>query len=436
MNRQLFPGTESSEFLTEDGLIFGSESSGLLSDAPIVRLRTRSGLILAAASHHGYGYKSVNEDRVAMVEVEGAAGGLDVALFVVDGMGGRERGDLAAQIVSEELIRSVLPPDDTFENEVSLMVKDRVEAVLWRLPGRDFVRNILSRWRSEWSENGKDSSPERLIRSALEAVNAESLHNGKADAARLRGVAEALRELGDMKVPNATEVALRRTQRRIVTRHPGPGMPDACFIGALIQTGDDGVRILDIRQIGDCRLFVVGDDDRIRFRTFGDSVIPEPDFSNPNLSLSDLMAYSLHRNLVRNSINSDQAALKQYRRQDVPMVLEAGDRIFLYSDGVDDLFTPEELVEMARDRAPGEFVRDLLVHSERRMRHVSGLLLAQRDRLAHSQLMKAYPLTHERLNRIRIEEGAYVENYRDGAVGRWTKPPKCDNLSMCIMTVE
>lgn len=38
-----------------------------------------------------------------------------------------------------------------------------------------------------------------------------------------------------MRSPDMTEVALRRTQRRIVTQHPGPGIPDACFVGALID---------------------------------------------------------------------------------------------------------------------------------------------------------------------------------------------------------
>ena len=49
--------------------------------------------------------------------------------------------------------------------------------------------------------------------------------------------------------------------------------------------------------------------------------------------------------------------------------------------------------------------------------------------------MKAYPQIHERLNRIRVEEGCYVEAYRDGVTGRWTKPPKCDNTSICMMVV-
>lgn len=422
------------DLLPHDGFIFGSDSSGGLSAAPVVRWRTRSDDDLVSASHHGFGYKSVNEDRVALVEVEGEYGP-DVALFVVDGMGGRECGDLAAQILSEELIRSTGPQDADVEAEISHLAKDKIETVLWRMPGRDFVRKVLGRWRSGWSNgNGRDA-PDALSRSALEAVSAESLQSEEADPEKLRSIAEALRELAELNAPDMTEVALKRTQRRIVMQHPGPGMPDACFVGALIRTEPDGRRTLDVRQVGDCRLFVCSRDGEIRFRTIGESVITEPDLQDPSLPLTDLMAYSLHRNLVRNSINSSKLAFKRYRKEDLPMTLEKGDRIFLYSDGVDDLFSPEELIEMLNGTTTEAFARDLFLHSERRMKYVSGLLRAEKERLPLQLKMKAYPQVHERLNKIRVEEGCYVEAYRDGVTGRWTKPPKCDNTSICVMVV-
>ncbi len=426
--------TDGLDLLPKDGVVFGEGSSGPLADSPIVRWRTSADDLLMSTSHHGYGYKSVNEDRVALVEAEGEFG-RDVALFVVDGMGGRESGDLAAQILSEELIRAASTPDTDAKTEIGLLVKDQIETVLWRLPGRVFVRQTLARWRSQWPDEDGVDVPNQLIRLALEAVNAESLQSGETRPEHLRSIAEALRELAEMSVPDVTEVALRRTQRRIVVRNPGPGMPDACFIGALIRTEEDGRRTLDVRQVGDCKLFVCSQDGRIRFRTIGESVIVEPQLEDPTLPLADLMAYSLHRNLVRNSINSPNPTLKRYRKRDLPMPLNRGDRVFLYSDGVDDIFTPEELVEMECRQTPEAFVRDLLKHSERRMKFVSGKLRAERERLPRAQKMRAYPLTHERLNRGRIEEGCYVEAYHDGITGRWTKPPKCDNTSICVMWV-
>lgn len=434
MNPSQPRGPESPDLLPRDGCVFGADSSGDLLVSPIVRWRTRSNDLLVSVSHHGYGYKKVNEDRVALVEVQGEYGP-DTALFVVDGMGGRECGDLAAQILSEELIRAAQPPDAEVETEISLLVKDRIETILWRLSGRDFVFKVLKRWRSEWLEGDGVDVSGQLICLAREALSAESLLSGESDPDRLRGVAEALRELAEMNLPDRTEVALRRAQRRIVMQHPAPGVPDACFVGALIHTEEDGRRTLDVRQVGDCRLFISSEDGRIRFRTIGESVIPEPKLEDPALPLTDLMAYSLHRNLVRNSINSPESALKRYRKQDLPLVLEKGDMVFLYSDGVDDLFSPEELVEMARHQAPEAFIGDLLLHSERRMKFVSRLLRAERERLPQDQKRKAYPLIHERLNRTRFEEGCYVETYDDGATGRWTKPPKCDNTSICVMFV-
>ena len=426
--------TDGTDLLSWDGCVFGEGSSGDLHTSPIHRWRTRTDDLLAAASHHGYGYKSVNEDRVALVEVEGE-NGPDTALFVVDGMGGRECGDLAAQVLSEELVRAARPPDAEVKTEISLLLKDRIETILWRLPGQDFVRKVLARWRSQWLEGDGFDASGQLIRLALEALNAESLLSGEGNPDQLRGIAEALRELAEMNSPYTTEVALRRAQRRIVMQHPGPGMPDACFVGALIHTEEDGRRTLDVRQVGDCRLFISSEDGRIRFRTIGESVIPEPRLEDPALPMTDLMAYSLHRNLVRNSINSPESALKRYRSQDLPLVLEKGDKIFLYSDGVDDLFSPEELVEMAHEQAPDAFIGDLLLHSERRMKFVNRLLRTERERLPQAQKMKAYPLIHERLNRARVEDGCYVETYDDGATGRWTKPPKCDNTSICVMWV-
>ena len=181
---------------------------------------------------------------------------------------------------------------------------------------------------------------------------------------------------------------------------------------------------------------VASADGQIRFESVGESVISEPKLENPSVNLTDLMAYSLHRNLVRNSINAAELALKRYRKEDVPVVLEPGDLVFLYSDGIDDIFMPSELLAMVKGRKLGEAFEGLLLNSERRMKYVSGQLLAQRKKLADGHQRKAYPLVHERLNRERIREGCYLESYYDGEEGRWLKPPKCDNLSICALYVS
>ncbi len=418
--------------LLEEGLVIGADSEGDLGETPVLELSTRSGDLVVLASHHGHGYKGTNEDRVAFVEPDGEFGPT-TALFVVDGMGGRERGDLAAQILSEELILAARLPNSEIEKETRDLVEDGVETVLWQLPSRDFIRTVLAKWHA--TSSGTTTDPGRLIHSAREVVSTESLHSKETTPEKLRRVAEVLQALAGMKPPDACDVAMRRTRRRIAIQHPGPSAPDACFVGALIHTHADGRRTLDVRQVGDCRLFVAAADGHIRFRTIGESVLPEPNLDADKISLTDLMAYSLHRNLVRNSVNSPKATLKRYRRHDVPLTLQSGDLVCLYSDGIDDLFSPEEVVEMAHCGDPKTFVHDLLGHSVRRMKYVDDLLRAERAQLPAGQKMQAYPSIHERLNRARIEHGRYIESYADGSSGRWAKPPKCDNASVCALFV-
>jgi len=424
------------EKLPPGGVILGAGIEGPVSRAPIREFQLGWGDHLIATTHAGYGYKSVNEDRVALVEVDGPKGPI-TALFVIDGMGGREGGDIAAQILAEELILATQPGSPEVQAESARFVEEKIESTLWALPDKAMAQRTVSRWKavSLVAEDKKGEIQER-IRQALEAVNAESLKLETIPPGLLREIAETIRSLNELTIPDPFEIAARRTRRRISLARPGPVAPDACFIGGIIRPDAGGRRMLDIRQVGDCKLFVASSDGSIRFESKGESVIAEPDLTSSSVSLTDLMAYSLHRNLVRNSINGTELALKRYRRQDVPIELEDGDFVCLYSDGIDDIFMPSELLKMLRGGELSSGFRELLLHSERRMKFVSGQLLAQKKRLAENHQRKAYPLVHERLNRQRIHDGCYIEAYRDESEGRWLKPPKCDNLAMCALVVR
>lgn len=424
------------ERLPPGGVILGAGITGPLSQAPIREYRLGWGDHLVATTHAGYGYKSLNEDRVALVEVESPAGPI-TALFVIDGMGGREGGDIAAQILAEELILATQPGNPEVQAECARFVEEKIESTLWALSDRGMAQRTVSRWKavSLAAEDKKAEIRER-IRQALDAVNAESLELETIPPGLLREIAETIRVLSELTIPDPFEIAGRRTRRRIALARPGPAAPDACFIGGIIRPEAGNRRMLDVRQVGDCKLFVASSDGSIRFQSTGESVIAEPDLEHSSVNLTDLMAYSLHRNLVRNSINGTELALKRYRSQDVPIALEEGDLVCLYSDGVDDIFTPSELLGMMRGRQLGTAFGDLLLQSERRMKFVSGRLRAQRKMLPEGHQRKAYPLVHEGLNRQRIRDGCYVEAYRDGAEGRWMKPPKCDNLSICALFVK
>jgi hypothetical protein len=151
--------------------------------------------------------------------------------------------------------------------------------------------------------------------------------------------------------------------------------------------------------------------------------------------MTELMSYSLHRNIVTNSVYSQQRGLKQYRRDDLPLALHGGDVVLVYSDGVDDLFAPRELIQMVSSASENDFVRRLMVCSEQRMRFVEHLVSTEQQRLPPSELNQAYPAVHRLINRSRLEHGHYAERYADGTIARWTKPPKCDNTSFCMLLV-
>jgi len=424
------------EELPSGGVILGAGIQGPISQAPIRRFRLAWGDHLVAATHPGFGYKSVNEDRIAFVEAESPEG-LITALFVIDGMGGREGGDIAAQILAEELILATQPNQREVRIECVGYVEEEIEKILWSLEDRALADRTVFRWRSVVRSGQLPAeSVDDRIQAALESINAESLLLETLRPGVLRQIAEAIQSLHELKIPDPFEIAARRTRKRIAAARPGPAPPDACFVGGIIRPDGNGRRMLDVRQVGDCKLFVASSEGRIRFETFGESVISEPALGSSSLSLTDLMAYSLHRNLVRNSINAAQLSLKRYRRQDVPVPLDSGDLVCLYSDGIDDIFAPSEIMSMMRGKDMGQSVEDLLLHSEYRMKYVSGQLMAQRKLLSERHQRKAYPLVHERLNRQRLSEGCYVERYYDGREGRWMKPPKCDNVAFCALLVQ
>jgi hypothetical protein len=195
-------------------------------------------------------------------------------------------------------------------------------------------------------------------------------------------------------------------------------------------------RYLDIAQAGDCKLFVADSEERVRFQSINESYIAEPDLRGGQLSLSDLMMYSLNRNIVSNSIYSQVYRPRRYRSCDIPMELQPGDTVYLYSDGCDDLFTPEEIIRLRRNRKPHELVRCLLVLAEKRMRYVSSLLVSERERRPKADSSTIYPAVHHRMNSARLRNGRYHENYGDGTGGRWLKPPKCDNFAFCLIDID
>ncbi len=416
------------------GVVFDGSGSCDLSQSPVTEITTSLADHIAVCTHAGFGYKSVNEDRIALVEQRDEEG-LQNGCFVIDGMGGHRDGHIAAQILAEQFIQASGISGRALHVQCRELLLDKILEIIYRLPSKNLINRVVERANEEVFDAQLDPSLEEIFSSIVDIVQIESIQVTDTRPENLELIAEVVNSLFAISLPERTEIAIHATKERIEKLEYAEKPPDACFMGAIIHTDPDGRRSVDIRQIGDCKLFVCDRDGRIKFQSINEAVIPEPRLTSRHLRLAELMTYSLHRNFVSNSMNRVPLNTKRYRKSDVPIVVEPGDNIQIYSDGCDDIFTPDELVAMSRDRAPADYLRMLLANAEKRMRYVNALLKDEQNKRSPSERMKAYPALHRLINERRIRNGCYFEEYPDGSSGRWVKPPKCDNFAMCSIKI-
>lgn len=416
----------------KNGFILDGATNRSLGRAPLVSVETASGDEIVAATHYGFGYRKTNEDRIAIVD-RWFGDEMRTYLSVVDGMGGHQRGDISATIVAQELIKIAVTEAEELENELCSALVDEVSDAIDNLPTEQLAQEVR-RSVSIDSLDGR-ATGEGFVRSAIEAVQVESMTLAEATAENLQKIAEVLKTLSGLREPDPFEIAIRKARDRIRELGYKEQAPDACVIAATISTAVGGAKKIDIKQIGDCKMFVASSNGSIRFESISESLIGTPRLENGDVTLSELMTYSLHRNLVTNSVNSRRFSTKRYRRADVPMSLNPGDLVCVYSDGVDDLFSPREIVRLWSGLSLENLVRKILELSEERMSYVAALLQTERDRLPPQKKMKAYPIVHRIMNEQRIMRGAFIEPGDDGTQRRWVKPPKCDNTAFCALLV-
>jgi serine/threonine protein phosphatase PrpC len=419
--------------LPATGLILDGASDRPLAEADIVELGTRSGDRVWLTTHPGHGYKALNEDRIAVVETADR-GGVLAGFFVIDGMGGHRGGDISAQTLAEELVEAYRLDSNRLGVRCRELLLAQIVEAVDQLPSDALVNAAAEAFHAAVFQRSSELEPRQILEVSVEAVQGASTRVTSPDPDQLRQIAAVIGALSRLGVPGRAEVAVARARARLAAFGLDAQAPDACFVGAVIRTAPDGSRRLDVKQVGDCKLFVADREGRLRFQTINQSMVPEPNLRDPRLTIDQLLAYSLHRNIVSSSLMSFRA-LKRYRRDEIPLTLQAGDLVCLYSDGCDDLFAPEELVELGRGPSSALFLRALLVSSERRMRYVHGLLAAALDRLGPGERVHAYPAVHQAMHEARLRDGCYLERYGDGAVGRWLKPPKCDNLAFCMVRI-
>ncbi len=99
-------------------ILDGKEALGLAESMRTYSLE--SGDLLYAGTDKGIDYKDHNEDRIVVVPAKNFAA-------VVDGMGGLEQGEVAAQILAEEL--KALPTDvkSAAQNAITKMVEHKIQ---------------------------------------------------------------------------------------------------------------------------------------------------------------------------------------------------------------------------------------------------------------------------------------------------------------------
>ena len=81
----------------QEGVIFDGGEDCQLSKSTISEIVTSSADRITVCTHAGFGYKSVNEDRIALVEQRDDEG-LRNGCFVIDGMGGHRDGHRASHV--------------------------------------------------------------------------------------------------------------------------------------------------------------------------------------------------------------------------------------------------------------------------------------------------------------------------------------------------
>ena len=240
MNPEIPPspkGPPSNEQLAQAEILDGREAKDLISSA---RLFQFSGGEIMAGTDKGIDYKNCNEDRVVISPRDGF-------VAVVDGMGGEGDGELAAQILAEELL--ALPSD------------------------------------------------------------AKSVKY---------------------------EAQLKMNRKNIETG-------GAVFISAQFSQDENG-KFLNIVQAGDAKLIVVSGDGTVSFESEDDSLVA--DLTKWGDITSDEALFDNRRHVVTNAISpSEEKDPKSYPRVRV----QTKDLILLYSDGISDNFTSEEIAKKVKE---------------------------------------------------------------------------------------
>jgi protein phosphatase len=278
-------------------ILDGRETKDLVESMHVFELK--SGDMVYAGTDKGINYKDRNEDRVVVYPEKDF-------IAVVDGMGGRGKGEVAAQILATKFIAQ---PRD---------------------------------------------------------------------------------------ISNAVNQALEEMDNQMV------GEGGAVFISAQLNVIPNG-KFLDIDQSGDAKLIIIKKDGTVEFESKDESRVQ--DLLDAGIITPDEALYHPNRNVVTKAVSPahKEDELKFYP----PVKVEDGDQVLLYSDGISDNFTPEEITKMVKRGLSGKEL-------------FSWLSSATGTRMQNAKEIKD--------NSTRKKDGIYSDGYKS--------EPKPDNCSLIIMEIK
>lgn len=199
--------------------------------------------------------------------------------------------------------------------------------------------------------------------------------------------------------PFGAAEAIKRSQASMAMLKHNPG---AVFISARIAVNAQGNKELIVEQAGDCGLAVIRADGAVAFRSKDQGYVQE--LVDAGEITEDEALYHKRRNIVRNAVKASEGTAKRYD----PIFLQSGDRVYLFSDGVGDNLTAEELAEIGKGKSPEETIQAVSDITTQRM-------LRTDDLYAEAQ------------NGWRAQYGTFSDGYRSLA--------KKDNRAIVVMDI-
>ncbi|MFZ1020030.1 MAG: hypothetical protein WAN61_03530 [Minisyncoccia bacterium] len=207
--------------------------------------------------------------------------------------------------------------------------------------------------------------------------------------------------LAEEFLTESTNIDFAVNQAKLRMSEQGVEGGGAVFISAQLNIGPNG-KFLNISQLGDAKLIIIKKDGTVRFESKDESLVQT--LVDGKVITPDEALYNSQRNVVTKAVSPDtEDKVKSY-----PLIkVENGDMVLLYSDGISDNFTPEEIAKKIKEGLSGKAL-------------FSWLSDATGKRMQNAKEIVG--------NSDRENKGVYSDGYKS--------KPKPDNRSLVIVEIK